>query len=41
MGFREKVELEHTGSGGGPIQTEGTVVLEPSEAYKRLLGGAQ
>ena len=38
MGFREKVELEHSGAGGGPIQSEATVILEPSEAYKRLLG---
>jgi hypothetical protein len=39
MGFKEKVELEHTGAGGGPIKSEATVVLEPSEAYRRLLGG--
>lgn len=39
MGFREKVELEHSGAGGGPIQSETTVLLEPSEAYKRLIGG--
>ena len=32
-------ELEHTGAGGGPIQSEATVKLEPSEAYKRLIGG--
>lgn len=40
MGWKEKVELEHVGAGGGPIQSESKVVLEPSEAYKRLLGGA-
>lgn len=39
MGFKEKVELEHTGADGGAIKTEATVVLDPSEAYKRLLGG--
>jgi hypothetical protein len=39
MRFREKVELEHTGADGGPIKSENTVVLDPSEAYKRLLGG--
>ena len=38
MGFKEKVELEHTGADGGPIKSEATVVLDPSEAYKRLMG---
>lgn len=38
MRFKEKVELEHTGADGGPIKSEATVVLDPSEAYKRLMG---
>jgi hypothetical protein len=40
MGWKEKVELEHVGPGGGPIKSESKVVLEPSEAYKRLIGGS-
>jgi hypothetical protein len=40
MGWKEKVELEHSGPGGGPIKSESKVVLEPSEAYKRLIGGS-
>ena len=39
MRWKEKVEHEHTGAGGGPLKTETTVILEPSEAYKRMLGG--
>ena len=39
MGFKEKVELEHSGANGGPIQSDAKVILEPSEAYKRLIGG--
>lgn len=39
MRWKEKVEHEHTGAGGGPMKTETTVILEPSEAYKRMLGG--
>lgn len=38
MRFKEKVELEHTGADGGPIKSEASVVLDPSEAYKRLMG---
>lgn len=30
---------EITGADGGPIKTEATVTLDPSEAYKRLIGG--
>ena len=32
---------EITGADGGPIKTEASVTLDPSEAYKRLLGGSQ
>jgi hypothetical protein len=40
MRWSERIEL--TGADGGAIKTENanTVVLEPSEAYKRLIGGA-
>jgi hypothetical protein len=31
--------IEHTGKGGGPIQSESTVTVTPDEAYKRMLGG--
>ena len=41
MRWKERVELEHTGANGGPIQSESTVVLEPSEAYKRMLEGGR
>lgn len=41
MRWKEKVEVEHTGAGGGPIQSETTVVLEASEAYKRMLDGGR
>jgi len=41
MRWKEKVELEHTGPGGGPIQSETTVVLDASEAYKRMLEGGR
>jgi hypothetical protein len=30
---------EHVGDGGGPIKQEHTVVVDPSEAYMRLLRG--
>lgn len=36
--WRDKVENELTGAGGGPIQSE-TVVLTAEEAYKRMIGG--
>jgi hypothetical protein len=39
MGWSEKQQHEHSGPGGGAIQSEATVVLDPSEAYKRLIGG--
>ena len=39
MRWSERHEI--TGVDGGPIKTESTVVLDPSEAYKRLLGGSQ
>lgn len=40
MRWSERIEL--TGADGGAIKTENTntVALEPSEAYKRLIGGA-
>ncbi|HSV75171.1 MAG TPA: hypothetical protein VLH79_15540 [Chthonomonadales bacterium] len=40
MRWSERHEV--TGADGGPIKTENstTVVLEPAEAYKRLLGGS-
>lgn len=38
MGFREKVDLHHSGADGGPIQSETVVILEPSDAYKRMIG---
>lgn len=33
--------IEHTGKGGGPIQSEttSTVTISPDEAYKRMLDG--
>ena len=37
--FSEKIQAEHSGPGGAPIQHEATVTLDPSEAYRRLLGG--
>jgi hypothetical protein len=30
---------EHTGKGGGPIKTEGTVKVSPDDAYMRMLNG--
>lgn len=41
MRWKERVEHEHVGKDGGPIQSESTVVLEPSEAYKRMLEGGR
>jgi hypothetical protein len=40
MRWSERIEL--TGADGGAIKTENTntLALEPSEAYKRLIGGA-
>lgn len=37
MRWSERHEI--VGADGGPIKTESTVTLEPSEAYKRMLGG--
>lgn len=37
MRWTERHEI--VGADGGPIKTESTVTLEPSEAYKRMLGG--
>lgn len=34
--WREKVDLEHTGKNGGPI--ESNVTLTPADAYKAMLG---
>ncbi len=39
MRWKEVQQHEITGADGGPIKTESTVTLEPSEAYKRMLGG--
>lgn len=36
--WREKVEVEHAGKNGGPIQTESKVELSPSDAYMAMLG---
>jgi hypothetical protein len=36
MQWRERHEL--TGANGGPIKQEQLITLEPSEAYKRMLG---
>jgi hypothetical protein len=38
MRWSERHEI--VGADGGPIKTESTVTLEPSEAYKRMLGGS-
>ncbi len=37
--WREKVELEHSGKGGGPIKSENTVILSADESYRRMLSG--
>lgn len=39
--WRDKMDLEHTGKDGGPIQSkvDATVGLTPAEVYKQILGG--
>lgn len=36
--WHQKVEHEHSGPGGGPIQTENKTTHTADEAYKRMLG---
>lgn len=36
--WRQKVDHEHSGPNGGPIQTESKVEISADEAYKRMLG---
>lgn len=36
--WRQKVDHEHSGPNGGPIQTENKVEISADEAYKRMLG---
>jgi hypothetical protein len=38
--WRDKVDVEHAGPGGGAIKSESTVTLEAGEAYLRMIGGA-
>lgn len=35
--WRDRVQQEHSGPDGGPIQHEANVTLEPGDAYRRLL----
>lgn len=39
QGWSDKTETELYGKGGGPVQHEASVTLEPSEAYRRMLNG--
>lgn len=36
--WRDKVDIEHAGKGGGPIQNQHDVALTPSDAYLRMIG---
>lgn len=37
--WRDRIEQEHTGANGGPIQTENKVTLTAEESYKAMLNG--
>jgi hypothetical protein len=36
--WRDKVDLEHAGKDGGPIQTQADVTLNAGDAYLRMIG---
>lgn len=37
--FREKIDHEHTGANGGPIESNVNVTMTPQEAYMRMIQG--
>lgn len=37
--YGARITQEHTGAGGGPIQSEGMLTISAADAYKRMLDG--